>query len=173
MIRSSERGYAHQDFHFILRDATVDKNGILINLSESTATKFGKEEFEQQSFPQKVFTAIWWVESEVNNGGFSQYFLNESAESASFVSTALTTIGAPKTANICDRAIIAAFPGGLPKSVDAIQSIASSFSESTLSELESLDQEFLSYPHNLTDRLFAYVSAHPEEFGALPKPDDA
>jgi hypothetical protein len=36
-----------------------------------------------------------------------------------------------------------------------------------------LDQEFYSYPHNLTDLLFAYLSAHPEEFGTLPKPDDA
>jgi len=42
-----------------------------------------------------------------------------------------------------------------------------------LEKLEPLDQEFYSYPHNLTDLLFAYVSAHPEEFGALPKPDDA
>jgi Domain of unknown function (DUF4375) len=56
---------------------TVNRNEILINLSESPTTKVGKEEFEQQSVPQKVFSAIWEVESEINNGGFSQYFLNE------------------------------------------------------------------------------------------------
>jgi hypothetical protein len=39
--------------------------------------------------------------------------------------------------------------------------------------LEEVDQEFFSYPHDLTKLLFAYVSTHPEEFGALPKPDDA
>jgi hypothetical protein len=48
----------------------VNKNEILINLSGSATTKIGKEEFEQQSLPQKVFSAIWEVESEVNNGGF-------------------------------------------------------------------------------------------------------
>jgi len=37
----------------------------------------------------------------------------------------------------------------------------------------SKDQEFFSYPHNLTDLLFRYVSALPEEFGPLAKPDDA
>jgi hypothetical protein len=77
----------------------VNKNDILIDLSESEKTRFGKEAFARQSLPQKVFSAIWSVESEVNNGGFSQYFVNDSAESASFVVEALETIGAPKTAN--------------------------------------------------------------------------
>ena len=151
----------------------MNKNEILIDLSESEMTKIGKEEFAQQSLPQKVFSAIWEVESEVNNGGFSQYFSNDSAESASFVVEALEKIGASKTAGICHRAIVAAFPGGLPPTVEAIRSVADAFSEEVLGQLEPLDQEFLSYPHNLTDLLFAYVNALPEEFGKLPKPDDA
>jgi hypothetical protein len=151
----------------------MDKNEILIDLSESEMTKIGKEEFAQQSLPQKVFSAIWEVESEVNNGGFSQYFSNDSAESASFVVEALEKIGASKTARICHRAIVAAFPGGLPSTVEAIRSVADAFSEEILGQLEPLDQEFLSYPHNLTGLLFAYVNTHPEEFGKLPKPDDA
>jgi hypothetical protein len=136
-------------------------------------SKIGKEGFAQQSLPQKVFSAIWEVESEVNNGGFSQYFSNDSAESASFVVQALESIGAPRTANICNRAIVAAFPAGLPTTVEAIRSVVNDFSEEILAELEPLDQEFFSYPHNLTDLLFTYVSAHPEEFGTLAKPDDA
>jgi hypothetical protein len=151
----------------------LNKNEILIGLSESEKTKFGKEDFARQSVPQKIFSAIWAVESEVNNGGFSQYFLNSSAESASFVAQALETIGAPKTASICNRAIVTAFPGGLPLSADTINSVASDFSGEILDKLEPLDREFFAYPHNLTDLLFAYVSAHPEEFGTLPKPDDA
>jgi hypothetical protein len=149
------------------------KNHILIALSESLQTKFGKQDFASQSLPQKVFSALWDVESEVNNGGFSQYFVNSSAESAHFVADALRMIGAPKTADICQRAIAAAFPAGLPKSEEAIRSAAADFSDEVLEKLEPLDQEFFSYPHNLTDLLFAYVSQHPEEFGILPKPDDA
>ncbi|MGA3034337.1 MAG: DMP19 family protein [Terracidiphilus sp.] len=151
----------------------MDKNGILIGLSESEKTKFGKEDFEAQSIPQKVFSSIWAVESEVNNGGFSQYFLNGSAETAGFVVQALNTIGAPRTADICSRAIIAAFPEGLPADPEAISSAASEFSDDTEEKLEELDSEFFSYPHNLTDLLFSYVSKHPEEFGELPKPEDA
>ncbi|HEX5422632.1 MAG TPA: DUF4375 domain-containing protein [Candidatus Acidoferrales bacterium] len=150
----------------------MDKNNILINLSESQMTKIGKEEFAHQSRPQKIFTAIWEVESEVNNGGFSQYFLNESAESAAFVVEALETIGAPRTASICRRAIAGAFPNGLPQTVEAVQSAATDLAPEILERLGPLDEEFLSYPHNLTDLLFTYVSVHPEEFGTLPKPDD-
>ncbi len=151
----------------------MTKNHILIHLSESDKTSFGKQEFASQSVPQKVFSAIWAVESEVNNGGFSQYFLNSSAESASFVAEALESIGAPETADICRRAIAVAFPHGLPPSHVAIRSTAADFSDEVVATLVPLDQEFFSYPHDLTDLLFSYVSDHPEEFGRLPKPDDA
>jgi hypothetical protein len=151
----------------------MTKNGILISLSESPKTKFGKEDFASQSIPQKVFSAIWAVESEVNNGGFSQYFLNSSSETAAFVEEALDTIGAPKTADICRRAIACAFPDGLPATKEGISSAAADFSDGVLEELEPLDQEFFAYPHDLTGLLFAYVSKYPEEFGPLPKPDDA
>jgi len=150
----------------------MDKNGILIALSESDKTMFGKEDFDTQSVPQKVFSSIWAVESEVNNGGFSQFFQNLSSETARFVVQALETIGAPKTADICKRAIATAFPIGLPSDPEAISSAASEFSDEVEEKLNALDTEFFKYPHDLTKLLFAYVSNHPEEFGELPKPDD-
>jgi len=150
----------------------MTKNEILILLSESDQTKFGNEEFEAQSLPQKVFSAIWALESEVNNGGFSQYFFNSSNESAGFVAEALETVGAQKTADICRRAIETSFPAGLPSSKQAIRSAAIDFSDEVLGKLDQLDQEFYAYPHNLTDMLFRYVSRHPEEFGDLDEPDD-
>ncbi|MDE3063964.1 MAG: DUF4375 domain-containing protein, partial [Acidobacteriota bacterium] len=58
----------------------MNKNGILIALSESDKSSFGKIAFNEQSFPQKVFSAIWALESEVNNGGFAQYYFNSSSE---------------------------------------------------------------------------------------------
>jgi len=99
--------------------------------------------------------------------------LNGSGEYTPFVVEALETVGAPETADICKRAIVTAFSAGLPQSEEAIRSAAADFPDVVLEKLEALDQEFFSYPHNLTDLLFAYVSEHPEEFGPLPKPDDA
>jgi hypothetical protein len=149
----------------------MSKNEILIALSGSEKTRFGKDDFGLQSFPQKVFSSIWAVESEVNNGGFSQYFLNSSAETAAFLANALETIGAPGTADICRRAIEIAYPKGLPSAPDEISSLAAEFSEETLVQLDALDAEFLGYPHDLTELLYAYVSAHPEEFGTVPLPN--
>ncbi len=132
----------------------MNKNEILINLSESEQTKFGKEDFHIQSVPQRVFSSIWAVESEVNNGGFSQYFQNSSAETAPFIVEALSTIGAPGTAEICSRTIACAFPAGLPATPEAISSAAESFPDDRLNELEVLDGEFMEYPHDLRDLLF-------------------
>jgi len=150
----------------------MDKNGILIDLSGSEKTSFGKADFVTQTRPQKVFSAIWVVESEVNNGGFSQYFQNSSCESAGFVVEALGTVGAPKTAEICRRAIADAFPDGLPADAEEISSAANDFSEEIEEKLGELDAEFYQYPHSLTELLFAFVSKHPDEFGELPQPDD-
>ena len=151
----------------------MNKNSILVSLSESEKTKFGKEDFATQSTPQKVFSSIWAVESEVNNGGFSQYFLNSSCETAPFVAEALDTIGAPHAADICKRAIALAFPEGLPSTPDAISEAAGNFPDEIMEQLNSLDSEFFGYPNDLTELLFVYVSKHPEEFGELPQPDAA
>jgi len=148
----------------------MTKNEILIELSGSERSKFGKEDFALQSLPQRVFSSVWAVESEVNNGGFSQYFLNSSAETAAFVADALETIRAPKTADICRRAINCAFSDRLPPTADEISSLAADFSEDILAELDALDTEFLAYPHDLTELLYAYVSRHPEEFGTVTRP---
>jgi len=148
----------------------VDKNSILIDLSGSEKVQFGKKDFELQSVPQRVFSSVWAVEQEVNNGGFSQYFLNLSgAETAAFVAEALDTIGAPRTADICRRAISLAFPSGLPSGPEAISAAAADFSEEVDDGLNSLESEFFAYPHDLTDLLFAYVSKHLDEFGPLPE----
>jgi hypothetical protein len=51
----------------------MDKNRFLIELSESERTAFGRIEFAAQPEPQKVFSAIWQLESLVNNDGFDGY----------------------------------------------------------------------------------------------------
>jgi hypothetical protein len=146
----------------------MDKNKALIALSGSEKTQYGIEEFDKQSFPQKVFSAIWALEAEVNNGGFRLYFLNSSSETAWFVLQALEAIDAPKTADICKRAINAAFPKGLPSDIEEISKAAASFPQTVIKELDSLDQEFFSYPNDLTELLYQFVLKHPDEFGTPP-----
>jgi hypothetical protein len=89
-----------------------------------------------------------------------------------FVAEALDTIGAPRTADICRRAVAKAFPAGLPSTRKAISTAAADCPDDVLDQLGALDHEFLASPHNPTDLLFAYVSKHSEEFGDLQEIDD-
>ena len=82
----------------------------------------------------------------------------------------MDTIGAAKAADICRRAVDRAFPDGLPATANEISSAAADFSDELLAQLDAIDREFLAYPDDLTDLLFAYVSRHPEEFGPVPNP---
>jgi len=149
----------------------LDKNAILIALSQSDRTAFGRDNLVTQSGPQKVFSSIWALEAEVNNGGFSQYFFNDSRETAGFVVEALRTVGARQTAGLCTQAIDTAFSAGLPSDLAVIRSVAAEFSEETEAKLNELDRQFYLYPDDLTELLYAYVAAHPEEFGKLPHDD--
>ena len=127
----------------------MDKNSYLIELSESERTDFGRVDFSAQNQEQRVFSAIWALESQVNSGGFAQFFDSEDSDTASFAPTALTAIGAVTCADIVSRAL----------------ALASSRAPDVDDQLESLDSEFFAYPDNLTELLYAYVAAHPATFG--------
>ena len=92
----------------------MNKNSILVGLSESEKTGFGKLDFADQSLPQKVFSTIWAVESEVNNGGFSLYFSSATADSATFMVEALETRGSSCSAHGRQgNGFISGFPHGI------------------------------------------------------------
>ena len=144
----------------------MDKNGYLIDLSESPRTDFGKRAFSEQSYPQKVFSAIWELESDVNNGGFTQYFTNCWPEpSVAFSPEALRAIGAQKCAKIVEKAL-ALLPPDLPQDADDRSEFFDS-KESLVESLSALDGDFFAYPDNLTDLLFEFVSSHPKDFGPI------
>jgi hypothetical protein len=62
---------------------------------------------------EMIGVGVWMLEAEVNNGGFHQYYFNSSGELAIATVTALTSIGAPRTASLL-MAANAEFPGSLP-----------------------------------------------------------
>ena len=128
----------------------MDKNRYLIELSKSGRTEFGRFDFTMQGHEQRVFSAIWALESQVNNGGFIKYFDCEDSEVVGFAPAALRAIGALACADIVTQAAALAPNRRLPDVID---------------KLANLDEEFYSYPDNLTDLLYAYVVSHPTIFG--------
>lgn len=146
---------------------TMDKNSFLIELSESDRTNFGKVEFTEQPEEQKVFSAIWSLESEVNNGGFLQYFENDRGETVNFTPIALKRIGANKCARIVERAIRAVSSGAFPTTPELTEAVLGDLSDDAREELDALSAEFQDYPDDLTELLFAFVSKHPDVFGPV------
>jgi hypothetical protein len=120
----------------------MDKNSFLIELSESDHTDHGRVDFVAQPQQQQVFSAIWALESQVNNGGFESFFEYEEPALVAFVPEALQLVGAVNCADIVRRA-----------------------NSASHDQLDDLDSEFYAYPDNLTDLLYEYVSANPSAFG--------
>lgn len=146
----------------------MDKNNHLIDLSESVHTEFGRIEFSAQSEPQKVFSAIWALESQVNNGGFLQYFVSSDFDTAEFAPEALRRIGADSCSAIVSRALSALTPGALPASREKRQSHVVALSDEASDQFDAFDAEFYAYPDNLTELLYDFVAAHPEAFSQAP-----
>jgi hypothetical protein len=148
-------------------DIEMNKNVFLVDLSESERTDFGRIDFSKQSEAQRVFSAIWALESQVNNGGFVQYFGSDDGDTANFAPTALRQIGALRCASIVEQALRAVSAKPLPDSQEARQQALEATGKAANAKLDKLDEQFLAYPDNLTDLLFDFVSAHPKVFGVV------
>jgi len=136
----------------------MNKNETLIAVSESG--RFWSVAFEELSRPEQVFRSVWDLESDVNNGGFDQYYWNSSGDTAFAAVDALVEISAHATAAIVTRAH-EAFPGGAPsKDQSTRQELVEAITAEAEGRWESLDSEFCRYPDDLTELLFRYVKRH-------------
>ena len=153
-------------FGHVIGAFIMDKNRLLIDLSESDRTDFGRVDFAKQSDAQKTFSAIWELESQVNNGGFDQYFRNSDSDIIAHAPIALREIGATACAAIVDSAIQVIVP--IPDDSDARGHALDAAGEDGEALLEELDSKFYAYADNLTELLFAFVASNLNEFGAAP-----
>jgi hypothetical protein len=117
------------------------------------------------SHPQRTFLCVWWLEAEVNNGGFDQYFLNASGRHAPACVGALREIGATKCAEIARQALSVVNRPDLDWNNDeARQDAVLALDGRAQEALGKLDDQFYAYPDDLTARLYAYVASRPAEF---------
>ena len=86
----------------------TDTNDFVIALFEHIEEKcqYG-DDMSVLSNSERIFYITQVLEMEVNNGGFSQFFYNSSGDFSNELVNAFTAICAPKTAQICKRALLA------------------------------------------------------------------
>lgn len=138
----------------------MNKNAWLIALAESPNARFWRLDFNDLTRAEQVFRAIWELESQVNNGGLEQYFLNSSGELAWFAPTALEIIGATKMALIVQRAC-SLLPHEWQPGLELVGA-------EQLGGLAALDAEFFAYPEDLTTLLYEFVVRHRGEIAGVP-----
>jgi hypothetical protein len=136
-------------------------------LSASPKTDYGKRGFGSQCEEQKVFSAIWELESQVGNGGFEGYFGN-GAEMAAFAPGALRAIGAPRCAALVEQAL-ALVPPSMPTEWVARWEAVHSLPKPVMEQFERLNRQFFADPEGVIGLLYRFVAAHPSVFGPTPQ----
>ena len=114
--------------------------------------------------PQKLFNYNQELEREVNNGGFSQFFLNSSGDNAHETVLSLKAIGADKTADLLQKAIDQFPSKTVSKDRDKRTEIVEKIEETAEEVWNDLDQKFYEYEDDLNTLNIEYVRKHKEFF---------
>jgi hypothetical protein len=142
-----------------------DKNQFLIAMNGWLCKKcnYG-EDIEKLSDAEKTFYFCTQLESEVNNGGFSQYFYNSSGDFANEALSSLNAIGANKTADIYRKAFTA-LGGELPSDRNKREKLLDKLLTDSVSEiLSDCDTAFYQYADNLEELNYQYIISNKEQF---------
>ena len=117
----------------------------------------GNKSEDQVSTVEKTILSVEALEREVNNGGFSQFFLNQSNVFSAAIVDDLNFINCRQTAAIVKSAIELLEVRSL-SDLDAIRTSAQD--ESKTEAWEELDEKFFSYPDPIADRLWEFIKKH-------------
>ena len=127
------------------------------------AARQGEYGLDELPHRDRVFAAIWALEAELNNGGFSQWMFNSSGDHAEFTVAALREVGAARAATICER-FFAMLPGGKPlpdrnARQTQLEAAASAIGDDAFEDAcQALEHEFYGVEDELRDQLWSYVS---------------
>ena len=122
------------------------------------------DDMEKLTEVQKLFYINQNLEREVNNGGFSQYFINSSGNYAHETIKSLQTIGANTTADLLQNAIDQFPDHKVPKNRDERMELVKSNEEKANEVWEELNQKFYQYTDNLNDLNINYIKKNRNEF---------
>jgi|SRR5215475_4482502 len=141
---------------------------ILDNISE-LLKESGKDEFlvvQRLSPGQRSLYTTWWVEAEVNNGGFNQFYFNSSGQYSLMAVEGFRLFGATKHMQLMERANATYLSNvkNLERFNDGtLESFSESYKNNPLNELDDLFYK-LEQEENLSQLRIRYIRSHVEEF---------
>jgi hypothetical protein len=113
---------------------------------------------------ERYYFAIWWLESEANNGALEQFFRNPPGTLAHDALAGLRAVGAYRMAEIFQSAIELFPNAGVPEDLADRNHILDTFSPEQQHGLDQLSDAFTDYPDDLPALLSAYVDNHQQQF---------
>ncbi len=125
--------------------------------------RFQVKGFNGLTRQEQVVHCVWWLEAEVNNGGFHQFFSNSAGDLTEQTLEALDAIGAQKTKLLLQRAIGTAFgetaPPSIRKDRNRLLDRDTEAEEGRLfDELSELDTAFYKYEDSLEDLVNTWLA---------------
>jgi len=112
--------------------------------------------------------AVEAMERELNNGGFSQFFENDSWRFTPYFSDSLSSIKAIKTKALVERAVATLGIKPLTDSVDVkdyYQNMQQAIeNDEILDKLDELDSEYYSIGEDIAGLLFNYIKTNVDQF---------
>jgi hypothetical protein len=107
---------------------------------------------------ERIILAVEALEREVNNGGYSQFFVNSSREYAPIIVDALRRIGCPNTAEITQKAMKILQEN--PMTDEEIENGTWEENEEREEALRECDDLYYEGPENIEERLFAFIKVN-------------
>lgn len=111
---------------------------------------------------------IYQLESEVNNGGFNQYFFNSAGYYAMETVEALNFFGLDKTKEMLETALNLLFTKISKSQYKTICAERKLPAEAFEAELGELDSRFYEVPENIGETINAYLDSHRKDLIANP-----
>lgn len=157
--KKSPKGVEHLRFGWEIEDS----NMFLISLFDMISAKCQHgDNMNALNDHERIFFVVQTLETEVNNGGFEQFFSNSSGDFANELVSAFTQIGASHAAEICQKAL-SVFQGKVPR--DRTERLAQMSSVRNYYRfLDECDDAFFNMPENLNELNYAYVHQHRQYF---------
>lgn len=133
----------------------------------STLSSDPEQEFKSVlslSKPQQAIYIIWGMESEVNNGGFNQYYYNSSGQFAKFAPEALKLVGANQFAALMHAAndVYEKEKDSITKEQDGtIEGFSKSYDNNPL---EKFDDQYYKLKEPLMELQIAFIRKNKADF---------
>ena len=125
---------------------------------EAVSAKYFSKGFSELSGTEQLVFCIWWLEGEVNNGGFHQFFTNSSGDFYFETLDALEKIRAYKTKALLQKASSLAFKGDPPKTQFAREEALATNDDSIFDKLYELDKQFYKYEDDIEYLVNSYLN---------------